>query len=504
MKRSTFAFLSFLVLSMVFVSTNTLNTNANPTSITTNQGELVTVPESTTSVNFDGKIFTSEWDDAYHTTLTLWNYTDPEEQIGKDYSWTVDFWIKRDNNNILMAEKINNPEINNDFCLMVSIVVDMFGIYPFDLMGVRGDKTHTLEPLDMFGHPEETEEGPEPDDNVTLGGTIDVYGSTYYSYSTGPSAEWTRPLDTGDYYDIGLHQGIAFFVMVLYDDGYQHGPPAMTEMEDVLVFTLESLMIPYSTTNVYFDGNIDESSEWGDALYNEVHLNNGTEEWNGYFWLKYNDTHLMCAMVVYQTTTAGNFTFMALIANSSNFNANGYGTDLLGVLGDNSNSKTKTYDLCFVENGKGDDTEPKPDTELGGSNDTYGATHYHSTTGIRAEYCHPLNSGDPYDVPIKSGSTILAMLAYGDGWWHADAEVEGPPGVSYAGALVLEDRDGSDGDDGSGLFDDIFGDSDVGMYAAIGVSVGMAAYLARALTRMMRRGKGGPWEEEWDEDLFKF
>lgn len=131
MKRSTFAFLSFLVLSMVFVSTNTLNTNANPTSITTNQGELVTVPESTTSVNFDGKIFTSEWDDAYHTTLTLWNYTDPEEQIGKDYSWTVDFWIKRDNNNILMAEKINNPEINNDFGLMVSIVVDMFGIYPY-------------------------------------------------------------------------------------------------------------------------------------------------------------------------------------------------------------------------------------------------------------------------------------------------------------------------------------------------------------------------------------
>ncbi len=66
------------------------------------------------------------------------------------------------------------------------------------------------------------------------------------------------------------------------------------------------------------------------------------------------------------------------------------------------------------------------------------------------------------------------------------------------------DVDNSKYDDGGGPFDGLFGDSDVGMYAAIGVSVGMAAYLARALTRAMRRGKGGPWEDEWDDDLFRF
>jgi len=506
MKHFKFAFLSLLFLSMVFISFNTLKTNANRPSSTTDQAELIIVPESTNAVNFDGKIYSSEWDDAYYTKLTLWNYTDPEDQSGKDYSWSVEFWIKRDSNNIFMAEKINNPEVNHSFSLMVTIVVDMFGFYPFDLMGVRGDKTHTFEPLDMFGHREESENGPEPDDNVTLGGSNDVYGSTYYSYSSGPSAEWTRPLETGDNCDIGLHEGMAFFVMVLYDDGYQHGPPAMAEMENLLVFTLESLMIPYSTTNVYFDGNIDEAGEWGDAFYNEVYLTNGTEEWTGHFWLKYNDTHLMCAMVVYQTLTAGNFTFMALIANSSNFDTNGYGTDLLGVLGDNSNSKTKTYDLYFVKNYGDDHTEPEHDVELGGSNDTYGATYYHSVTGIRAEYCHPLNSGDPYDVTIRSGDTILAILAYGNGWWHPDIENEdvGSPGLSYTGALLLEDRDGSDGDDSSQLFDDIFGNSDIGLYAAIGVSVGMAAYLARALSRSMRRGKGVPWEDDWDDDLFNF
>lgn len=59
-------------------------------------------------------------------------------------------------------------------------------------------------------------------------------------------------------------------------------------------------------------------------------------------------------------------------------------------------------------------------------------------------------------------------------------------------------------DGGSGPFDDLFGDSDVGMYAAIGVSVGMAAYLARALTRAVRRGQGGPWQDDWDDDLFRF
>ncbi len=61
-----------------------------------------------------------------------------------------------------------------------------------------------------------------------------------------------------------------------------------------------------------------------------------------------------------------------------------------------------------------------------------------------------------------------------------------------------------DDDGGGGPFDGLFGDSDVGMYAAIGVSVGMAAYLARALSRAIRRGKGGPWDDEWDDDLFRF
>ena len=60
MKGATFAILSILVLSTVFISTTTIKTNAIINSKTTSRAELITVPQSTNSVNFDGRITTSE------------------------------------------------------------------------------------------------------------------------------------------------------------------------------------------------------------------------------------------------------------------------------------------------------------------------------------------------------------------------------------------------------------------------------------------------------------
>jgi len=93
-----------------------------------------------------------------------------------------------------------------------------------------------------------------------------------------------------------------------------------------------------------------------------------------------------------------------------------------------------------------------------------------------------------WKIVLKTESPMISPLLH-------DISVDYDVGTSYS-----DDKD----DGGSSPFDDLFGDSDVGMYAAIGVSVGMAAYLARALTRAMRRGKGGPWDEDWDDDLFRF
>ena len=106
-----FAFLTILVITLTFASTPTMNPNTTITATTTlnsktnGQGDLVTVPESTTAVNLNGDITPLEWSDAYNVTLTLWNYTGPGV---KDYSWEAEFLIKHNTTHILMAEKIYN------------------------------------------------------------------------------------------------------------------------------------------------------------------------------------------------------------------------------------------------------------------------------------------------------------------------------------------------------------------------------------------------------------
>ena len=433
----TFAFLTVLVISLVIASTPTINPKTTITATTTlnsktnGQGDLVTVPESTNAVNLDGQITPEEWSDAYNVGLTLYTITD---------QWEAEFWIKYNDSHILMAEKIDDPAVNvsGAFMIMVGIVIDLFIIHGQDIMGVAGNPyMGTILTFDMFQPPEQD---PQFDtDYVDPPGTNDVSGNTSYDDIEGPSAEWARPLYTGDIYDHSLTKGMLFFVTGGYNDGYQpEDSPAQLAPEDTLMFTLERFTVPYSTTPVDFDDDIDVISEWGDAFYvPSILLSNGTETWFLDLWMKFNYTHLLFAMNISNPTTAGNFTFLGLIENLLTFDITYLSTDLFGILGDISNdpAKTETYDLYF--SGPRESAEVQNDTDLGGTNDTYGATYYSSITGPQAEFCHPLNSSDPNDEALQPGSTFLGMLGYGDGWWHFG--VDRPPVLSPSGAFVLEE-----------------------------------------------------------------
>jgi len=433
----TFAFLTVLVISLVIASTPTINPNTPITDTTTlnsktnGQGDLVTLPESTNPVNLNGIITSAEWSDAYNVTLTIWNYTGPGV---KDYSWEAEFLIKHNNTHILMAEKIDDPAVHASgaFMLIVGITIDMFMIYGQDIMGVAGNPVMgTILPLDFFQPPEQP---PQPDEG--LGGANNVIGNTSYSPSEGPSAEWARPLSTGDNYDLPLDVGLLFFVTVGYNDGYQpEDSPVVVDPEDTLMFTLGRLTVPYSTATVTFDG-VFGSGEWTDALQiYPLPLSNTTKTWDEALWIQYNGTHLLFFMNVIDSLTAGNFTFLSLIENLLTFNKTDFSTDIFGLLGNNTNTYTETYD--YYLSGPPEGSVPQSDTDLGGTNDTYGATYYDSEAGPTAEFCHPLNSSDPNDDALQPGSTFLGMVGYSDGWWHFG--VDRPPALSPSGAFILED-----------------------------------------------------------------
>ena len=374
-----FTFLTILVISLVIASTPVINTNTPPTaslslnSKTNGLGDLITVPESTNPVTLDGNITASEWSDAYNVTLNLYNAT---------YQWDAQFWIKYNATHILMAENISNPAVNTAsvFMFMVGIVNDLFMIYGQDIIGVTGHPTDTYMTLDMFQPYEQ-----DPEFDTILGGTNDTIGETDYDVLEGPSAEWIRPRYTSDpNIDIHFGTGLLFFVRVGYNDGYQpEDDPAMVQEEDILMFTLERVTIPYSTTPVDFDGNIDLTVEWKDALYAKYELFNSTYSWSGNMWVKFNYTHLLVAMNVTDPMTYGNFSFHGLFENLLDFNISDFSTDLFGIFGNNSNTLTETHDQ-FLSGNPSDPDFLKTDTVYGGTNDTYGVTYY-DIDGPRAE-----------------------------------------------------------------------------------------------------------------------
>jgi len=308
-------------------------------------------------------------------------------------------------------------------------------IYGQDIIGVVGvPGMGTYMTLDMF---QAYEQDPEFDTDFPSPGTNDTIGETDYDGLEGPSAEWIRPRYTYDDYDFNLGTGLLFFVRVGYNDGYQSAEdPAMVQEEDILMFTLGRVTVPYSTTPVDFDGDIDVTVEWKDALYlPSIELFNSTYSWNGNMWVKFNYTHLLVAMNVTYPMTYGNFSFLGLFENLLDFTIGDYSSDLFGILGNNTNTLTETQDQYLF--GPPDGPMLLPDTFLGGTNDTYGVTYYDAMIGPRAEFCHPLNSGDLYDEAIQAGSTILGMAGYGDGLWNANPD--SPPALSFSAALVLEE-----------------------------------------------------------------
>ncbi|MEX2721784.1 MAG: hypothetical protein Q6362_010300, partial [Candidatus Wukongarchaeota archaeon] len=112
-----------------------------------------------------------------------------------------------------------------------------------------------------------------------------------------------------------------------------------------------------------------------------------------------------------------------------------------------------------------------------------------------------------FNRPWNGGSITINVDGLSPSTYEYTCTVYDVAGNSASDSVTVivteaSSQDGGDSDDNNPL-DSLFGDSDVGMYAAIGVSVGFAAYLARSLSRSLRRRQAGPWDEGMDDDFFK-
>ncbi len=112
-----------------------------------------------------------------------------------------------------------------------------------------------------------------------------------------------------------------------------------------------------------------------------------------------------------------------------------------------------------------------------------------------------------FNRPWNGGSITINVDGLSPSTYEYTCTVYDVAGNSASDSVTVivtesSSQDGGGSDDNNPL-DSLFGDSDVGMYAAIGVSVGFAAYLARSLSRSLRRRQAGPWDEGMDDDFFK-